>query len=127
MADWLVAACLHLGVVFQRGHAVASHRALLVPAHFHVPARFAVAIILFPFDRKIVRYALPLVLGGWLIAVPSIARRWIHSGELDALHAGVPTEVQIEWLGFVTIPLLSFVAFSVICAFMIVAHYRITK
>jgi hypothetical protein len=35
--------------------------------------------------------------------------------------------VQIEWLGFLTIPLLSFLAFSVISALLIAARYRISK
>jgi len=33
-------------------------------------------------------------------------------------------DVQIEWLGFVSIPLLSFVAFTVMCALLVVAHRR---
>jgi hypothetical protein len=33
-------------------------------------------------------------------------------------------EVQIQWLGFVNIPLLSFVAFSVMNALLIVARKR---
>jgi disulfide bond formation protein DsbB len=38
---------------------------------------------------------------------------------------GVPcSEVQIEWLGFVNIPLLSFVAFSVMNALLVAARIR---
>ncbi len=38
---------------------------------------------------------------------------------------GVPcSEVQIEWLGFVNIPLLSFIAFSTMAALLIAAHTR---
>jgi hypothetical protein len=36
-------------------------------------------------------------------------------------------EGQIQWLGFVSIPLFSFVAFSAISALMIAARFRISK
>jgi disulfide bond formation protein DsbB len=41
---------------------------------------------------------------------------------------GVPcSETVIEWFGFVTIPLLSAVAFSTIIALLIAAHFRGSK
>ena len=83
----------------------------------------------FPFDRKIVRYALPLALLGWLI---SLFQLLLVSGyipeSIKPCTQGVScTEVQIEWLGFVTIPLLSFIAFSVMNALLIAAHFRSSK
>jgi disulfide bond formation protein DsbB len=41
---------------------------------------------------------------------------------------GVPcSETQVEWLGFVTIPLLSLVALSTISALLIAARVRIAR
>jgi disulfide bond formation protein DsbB len=38
---------------------------------------------------------------------------------------GVPcAEIQIQWLGFLTIPLLSLAAFTVILALLAAAHFR---
>lgn len=96
---------------------------------FMFPLVLLLPIGLFPFDRTIVRYALPLALGGWLI---SLFHLLLVGGfipeSLKPCTQGVPcTETQIEWLGFITIPLLSFVAFSVISALMFAAHLRIAK
>ncbi|MBE0625304.1 MAG: disulfide bond formation protein B [Burkholderiales bacterium] len=84
---------------------------------------------LFPLDRNIVRYALPLSLTGALIAgfhlllvagfIPESIKPCIQ---------GVPcTEVQIEWFGFVTIPLLSGLSFLVISALLILTYRRSSK
>lgn len=96
---------------------------------FMFPLVLLLPLGLFPFDRKIVRYALPLALGGWLIALFHLL---LVSGfipeSIRPCTQGVPcTEVQIQWLGFVTIPLLSFVAFSAIGALMIAARFRISE
>jgi disulfide bond formation protein DsbB len=129
-AGWLVASVSTLGALFF------SEVMQLPPCVlcwyqriFMFPLVLLLPFGLFPFDRKIVRYALPLVLGGWLISLFHLLLvGGIIPESLKPCTQGVPcTEVQIEWLGFVTIPLLSFVAFSVICAFMIVALYRMSK
>jgi disulfide bond formation protein DsbB len=96
---------------------------------FMFPLVLLLPLGLFPFDRKIVRYALPLALGGWLI---SLFHLLLVSGivpeNMTPCTQGVPCkEVQILWLGFVTIPLLSFVAFSAISALLIAARYRMSK
>ena len=56
---------------------------------FMFPLVLLLPLGLFPFDSKIVRYALPLATG-WLayLPVPSAARRRNHSGEHEALHSG---------------------------------------
>lgn len=96
---------------------------------FMFPLVLLLPLGLFPFDMKIIRYALPLALVGWLI---SLFHLLLVSGFIPAsigpCTQGVPcTEVQIQWLGFVSIPLLSFVVFSVISALMIAARLRISK
>jgi hypothetical protein len=76
-----------------------------------------------------VRYALPLAVGGWLVAVfHLLLTAGVIPESATPCTQGVPcSEVQIEWLGFVTIPLLSAVAFSVITALLIATHLKASK
>jgi disulfide bond formation protein DsbB len=84
---------------------------------------------LFPFDRKVVRYALPLALAGWLLAV----FHWAVASGLVPERAtpcsqGVPCSVeQISWFGFLTLPLLSVLAFSAIIALLLMTHFKASK
>ena len=84
---------------------------------------------LFPLDRKIVRYALPLAAIGWLFAVFHVLLiAGVIPESIKPCTQGVPcSEKVIEWFGFVTIPLLSVVAFSTIIALLILAHIRVSK
>ena len=96
---------------------------------FMFPLVLVLPFGLFPFDRRIVRYALPLAGVGWLIAVFHLLLvAGIIPERIGPCTQGVPcTNVQIEWLGFVSIPLLSFLAFSAIGACLIAAHFRMSK
>lgn len=94
---------------------------------------FPLALILgaglFPFDRKVVRYALPLALTGWLLAV----FHWAVASGLVPESAtpcsqGVPCSVeQISWFGFLTLPMLSVLAFSIIIASLVLTHFKVPK
>jgi disulfide bond formation protein DsbB len=81
---------------------------------------------LFPFDGKVIRFALPLAFAGWLVSLFHIllVAGWIPES-IRPCSQGVPcSEVQIEWLGFLNIPLLSFLAFSTMNALLVAAHFR---
>ena len=81
---------------------------------------------LFPFDRNVVRYALPLSSLGLLIAVFHLllVAGYIPEGIKPCVQ-GVPcTEVQVVWFGFVTIPLLSAVSFFLISALLVQTYRR---
>lgn len=84
---------------------------------------------LFPFDRKVVRYALPVAFVGWLIAVfQTLLVAGVIPESIKPCAQGVPcSETVIEWFGFVTIPLLSVIAFSFIMALLIATHFRGSK
>jgi disulfide bond formation protein DsbB len=84
---------------------------------------------MFPFDRKVVRYALPLAALGWLVAAYHVLLiAGVVPESLKPCTQGVPcSEKVIEWFGFVTIPLLSLVAFSAIAALLVLAHLRSAK
>jgi disulfide bond formation protein DsbB len=84
---------------------------------------------LFPFDRRVVRYSLPLALAGLGFAVFHLllVAGLIPEG-IKPCTQGVPCSQTVAvWFGFVTIPLLSAVAFSLIAAFLIVAHRQSAK
>jgi disulfide bond formation protein DsbB len=93
------------------------------------PLVLILAAGLFPFDRGVVRYALPLALVGWLLAV----FHWAVASGLVPERAtpcsqGVPCSVeQISWFGFLTLPLLSVLAFSAIIALLLMTHFKASK
>lgn len=93
---------------------------------------FPLAIIflagLFPFDRNVIRYALPIAAGGWLVA---LFHTLLYSGiipeSLEPCRQGVSCkEVYIEWLGFITIPMLSLMAFSAVIALLVLLRRRLS-
>lgn len=81
---------------------------------------------LFPLDLKVVRYALPLAAIGWLFAAFHVLlMAGVIPENIRPCTQGVPcSEKVIEWFGFVTIPLLAVVAFSIIIALLVMAHRR---
>lgn len=84
---------------------------------------------LFPFDRNIARYAAPLSVLGALIAVFHLLLVGGYIPEsIKPCVQGVPcSEVQVQWFGFVTIPLLSALTFLLITALLVLAHRRGSK
>lgn len=96
---------------------------------FMFPLVFILAVGLFPFDPKVVRYALPLAVGGLLVAGFHLLLLAGYIPETLALcRQGIPcSTVQVEWLGFITIPLLSFLSFLVINALLITAYLKTSK
>lgn len=81
-------------------------------------------LALFPLDLKVIRYALPLTIIGWGIAVyHNLLYYKLIPEHMAPCTQGIScTTVQLEWLGFITIPLLSLVAFTVILSGLI--HLR---
>ncbi|MFP5491212.1 MAG: disulfide bond formation protein B [Bacteriovoracia bacterium] len=81
-------------------------------------------LALFPLDMKVIRYALPLTLIGWGIAVyHNLLYYKLIPEHMAPCTQGIScTTVQLEWLGFITIPLLSLVAFTIILSGLI--HLR---
>lgn len=77
---------------------------------------------LFPADKQVVRFSLPLAFLGWGIAFyHNLLYYKILPESAAPCRAGIScTTVHIEWLGFITIPLLSLTAFSLIIALLIV-------
>lgn len=73
-------------------------------------------------EKKLYQYVLPLAGIGWLIAAYHSLLQWkIIPDALAPCVQGVScTTVQINYLGFITIPFMALVAFTVIIACMLI-------
>ncbi|TAK42434.1 MAG: disulfide bond formation protein B [Betaproteobacteria bacterium] len=96
---------------------------------FMFPLALVLPLGLFPFDPKVVRYALPLAAIGGLIAVYHVlVVAGVIPEALQPCTLGVPCKEQvIVWIGFVTIPLLAAAAFAAIVVLLCLARFRSLK
>jgi disulfide bond formation protein DsbB len=126
-ACWLIASASTLGALFF-SEVMALPPCLLCwyQRIFMFPLVLLLPIGLFPFDAKVVRYGLALALAGALVALFHLLLvAGVIPEPMRPCTQGVPcSEVQIRWLGFVTLPLLSFVAFSTLIALLLAARHR---
>ena len=91
-----------------------------------VPLVFLLARGLFPIDRQVVRYALPLAAAGWLLAA---YHQLLYAGIIPtSLHPctrGVScTEDYIELFGVLSIPLMSLLTFTALVGVLIALKRR---
>jgi len=124
---WLIAAIATLGALFMSDIMGFAPCVLCwYQRIFMFPLVFILAAGLFPFDPQVLRYALPLAIVGLLVAgFHLLLVAGVIPESLTPCRQGIPcSTVQVEWLGFVTIPLLSFFAFLVINALLIVAYLK---
>ena len=124
---WLIAAMATLGALFMSDIMGFAPCVLCwYQRIFMFPLVFILAAGLFPFDPQVLRYALPLAIVGLLVAgFHLLLVAGVIPESLTPCRQGIPcSTVQVEWLGFVTIPLLSFFAFLVINALLIVAYLK---
>ena len=121
-AAWLVAALSTLGSLFfsrvmEFPPCVLCwyQRIFLFPLVLILPAG------LFPFDRRVLKFSLPLVAAGWLTALyHNLLYAGIIPENIQPCSKGVScTEEYIEIFGFLSIPMLSFLAFSTLAALLI--------
>ena len=124
---WLVAGVSTLGALFF-GEVMHLPTCVLCwyQRIFMFPLMLMLPIGLFPLDRKVVRYALPVAVPGWLISVFQLLLiAGVIPEDIKPCTQGVPcSEKVIEWFGFLTIPLLSFVAFSAIIGLLLLVNRR---
>jgi len=127
---WLVASVSTLGALFL-GEVMGYTPCML--CWYQRICMFPLVLILaaglFPFDRRVVRYALPLALAGWLLAIFHWA---VASGlvpeRVTPCSQGVPCSVeQVTWFGFLTLPMLSVLAFSLIIALLLLTPFKVPK
>jgi disulfide bond formation protein DsbB len=127
---WLIAAASTLGALFF-GEVMRLPPCSLCwyQRIFMFPMALVLPFGLFPFDRNVVRSTLPLaVLGGLVAAFHVLLVAGVIPQRISPCTQGVPcSENVIVWFGFVTIPLLSFVAFATIAALLVQAYYRSSR
>src|SRR5512133_1986199 len=114
---WLIASASTLGALFfSQIMGIAPCVLCWYQRIFMFPLVFILAAGLFPLDAKLVRYALPLVVAGWMIALFHVLLvAGIVPENIRPCAQGIPCKDQvIEWFGLLTIPLFSLIAFSVI-------------
>ena len=81
---------------------------------------------LFPFDRKASKYALPLAVVGWCLAAyhSLLYAEWIPADMQPCTQGVSCTEVHIKLFGFLSIPYLSLIAFTLLSTILIVLQRR---
>ena len=81
---------------------------------------------LFPLDRSVVKYALPLAVVGWLLAAyHNLLYAELIPDTMQPCSKGVScTEEYIELFGFLSIPLLALIAFSAMIFILITLKRR---
>lgn len=84
---------------------------------------------LFPLDKSVVKYALPLATAGWLIALfHNLLFSGIIPESIEPCTQGVScTDEYIDLFGFLTIPMLSLLSFSTIIALLLILKRRSSK
>ncbi len=87
------------------------------------PLVILLGIASFRNDKRIIPYVLPMSLLGLAIATYHVLEQNIPGFGAPALcSAGIPCNVKyINWLGFISIPVLSLSAFSLVSIFLLVA------
>ena len=96
---------------------------------FLFPLVILLAFGLFPFDKSVVKFALPLTIAGWLTA---LYHNLLYSGiipeSIQPCSRGVScTEKYIDLFGFITIPMLSLLSFTTIIIMLIILRRRTSR
>ncbi|WP_155318867.1 disulfide bond formation protein B [Desulfosarcina alkanivorans] len=96
---------------------------------FMFPLAVIFLVGLFPFDKTIIKYALPLALIGWAIAFYHFL---LYTGfipeSIQPCSQGVScSETYLDLFGFITIPLLSLLSFSTISTLLYVLRTKVNK
>lgn len=129
-AAWLIATMSTLGALF---FGEVMHYPTCTLCWYQRIFMFPLAVILplglFPFDPKVVRYALPLAgLGGLIAIFHQLLVAGVIPESIKPCTQGVPCSVTVvTWFGFLTIPLLSVFAFISIAALLFAAHSRSSR
>ena len=102
---------------------------VLVSTGLHVPPGVYFAGGTLSRDRSVIKYALPLAVTGWGIAVyHTLLYAGFISESLQPCSQGVScSETYLDLFGFLSIPLLSLISFSLISGLLLVLKRRISQ
>lgn len=93
------------------------------------PLVILLAVGLFSFDKNVVKYTLPLAIAGWLTAFyHTLLYAGIIPKSIQPCTQGVScTEEYINMFGFITIPMLSLLSFSMIIPLLVILKRRMSR
>lgn len=93
---------------------------------FMYPLVIILLVGMFPLDKNVFRYSLPVVVIGWGFAVYHylLYMGFIPEDMKPCGEGPSCTEVDLEMFGFITIPMLSIISYSLIIAFLLTFRYR---
>jgi disulfide bond formation protein DsbB len=127
---WLVAIVSTLGALFLgEVMRVAPCTLCWYQRVFMFPLVFVLASGLFPLDRRVLRYAAPLVAVGWVVALfHLLLTRGYIPETMTPCTQGIPcSRIDVEWFGFLTIPMLSLLSFSAIGLALGAVYYKVRQ
>lgn len=80
---------------------------------------------LFPLDRAVLKFSVPLVAVGWLFALWHNLLHWeiVPESTSPCMEGVSCSTVYLDW-GFITIPLMSWIAFTIIGILLFVFYKR---
>ena len=83
---------------------------------------------LFPVSKSVIKFSAPLALIGWVVAVYHnlLYYKILPESAAPCVRGISCTTVYIEWLGFITIPLLSLLAFSAILILLFLTNKELS-
>jgi len=89
---------------------------------FMYPLAIILGIAVYRNDRGIYRYVLPLSIIGMVISgYHTILQKIPYLQQFEMCTSGVPcSKDYLNWLGFITIPMMAFVAFTIITISLVV-------
>lgn len=129
-AAWLVALTASLGALFL-GEVMGMTPCVLCwyQRISMFPLVLVLGVGLLPFDARSSRYGLPLAAVGWIMAFYHCLLYWgVIPPDLVPCGQGAScSQIDLQLLGFITIPLLSLTAFTLILALLIFAQRGIQK
>lgn len=89
---------------------------------FMYPLVIIFSMALFPLDKAVIKYSLPLVILGWGVAFYHnlLYYNILPESAAPCVQGISCTSVHIQWLGFITIPFLSFFAYSLLLILLLI-------
>ena len=93
---------------------------------FLFPLVIVLAVGLFPYDKKVVKFSLPLAIAGWLTAAyHNLLYAGVIPKSIQPCSQGVScTEEYIDLFGFMSIPMLSLLSFTAIITLLTILMRR---
>ena len=124
---WIVAAIATLGSLFLSD--VMMYQPCVLCWYQRIamyPLMVIFLVGMLPFDRSVLRYATPFVLIGWVLSFyHNLLQYNVIPESASPCVQGVPCSTKyIDVLGFLSIPMLSFIAFSIIAVLLYIIKKR---